>query len=80
MMLSSLIAITLCVAVWLLLQNGRRRVYGAVLGLANTLLWVLAALSAGTNMVALIAGVCALQFACFLLAVASVSLRRSHAH
>ncbi|WP_213766770.1 hypothetical protein [Caballeronia sp. dw_19] len=79
-MFSAIVAITLCAAVWLLLQSGRRKVYGAVLGLFNSMLWIFAGLTAGTHFVALIAAVCGLNFLVFLAAAASTSTRRSHAH
>jgi len=79
MILSYTIAATICMSVWLL-QNGRRRVCGAALGLFNALLWIFASESAGAHGVTVVAAMCALQFACFLLAVASVAVRRAHAH
>jgi hypothetical protein len=78
-MLSYLIAITLCAAVGLLLQSGRRRTLGAALGLVNAILWMVASHSAGAYPVTLVAGICALQFACFLLSLSAVALRRSDA-
>lgn len=80
MILSYTIAATICMSVWLLLQNGRRRVCGAALGLFNALLWIFASEGAGAHGVTVVAAMCALQFACFLLAVASVAVRRAHAH
>lgn len=80
MIVSYMIAATLCTSVWLLLQNGRRRVCGAALGLLNALLWIFASESAGAHGVTVVAALCGLQFACFLLAVASVAVRRTHAH
>jgi hypothetical protein len=79
-MLSFIIAVTLCVTVWLLLQSGIRRTIGAVLGLVNASLWMLASYSAGAYPVTLVAGICALQFACFLLSLSTVAFRRSHAN
>jgi hypothetical protein len=78
-MLSTLIAVSLCAAVWLLLQSGRRRTLGAALGLVNAILWMLASQAAGAYPVTLVAGICALQFACFLLSLSAVALRRSDA-
>ena len=80
MILSYTIAATLCLSVWLLLQKGRRRVCGAALGLLNALLWIFASENAGAHGITVVAALCGLQFARFLLAVASVAVRRTHAH
>ncbi len=79
MILSYIIAITLCIAVWLLLQSGRRRTLGAVFGLVNSFFWMLASYPASAYPVTIVSGICALQFACFLLSLSTVALRRSHA-
>jgi len=77
-MLSFVIAATLCVAIWLLLQNGRRRICGAALGLFNALLWIVASAPVGAYGVTVVAALCALQFACFLQAVVGATVGRSH--
>jgi len=73
-MLSFVIAATL----WLLLQNGRRRICGAALGLFNALLWIVASAPVGAYGVTVVAALCALQFACFLQAVVGATVGRSH--
>ncbi|RQZ24185.1 hypothetical protein DIE14_21995 [Burkholderia sp. Bp9017] len=64
-MFSFAIAITTCLAVWLLTgsEDDHRRVVGAALGLVDSLLWILAAIDGRTYAVAIVAIICAICFA-----------------
>ena len=74
-----LISITICVAVCLLLQEGRRRLLGMAFGLFNSLLWAFAGITSGTYLVTLVAAVCAIQFVYFMCANDIFSRRGLHA-
>jgi hypothetical protein len=64
--LAALIALFLCASVWFLTSNGQRRVYGALFGLTDAVLWIVAGATAQTWIVVAVAGFCALCFARFL--------------
>ena len=66
MTLAALIALFLCASVWFLTTNGQRRVYGALFGLTDSLLWIVAAATAHTWIVVAVAAFCAFCFARFL--------------
>ena len=63
MTLAALIALFLCASVWFLTINGQRRVYGALFGLIDSLLWIVAGARAHTWIVVIVAAFCALCFA-----------------
>jgi hypothetical protein len=75
-----LAAVTTCGTTWLLTGATRHRHIGYLFGLADTVLWLFAGISAGKLIVAAIALFCALCFARpFLRANLYVRLRRQHA-
>jgi hypothetical protein len=80
MMFALLIALTTCAAAWFLTGRSDRRYVGALFGLVDSVLWLLAGVTAGKLAVALVAAFCALCFARPLLARRLVSLfGRRHA-
>jgi hypothetical protein len=77
---SLLIAITTCCTAWFLTGAAQRRHIGYLFGLADTVLWLFAGVSAGKLIVVAIAFFCALCFARpFLRACFYTRLRRQHA-
>lgn len=81
MTLALLVALTTCAAVWFLTGHPQRRGIGAVLGLIDSILWLLAGVNAGKVIIALIAAFCALCFARpFVSAYLGARLRRHHAN
>lgn len=62
-MLALLIAIATCLAAWSLTGRQPDRTLGALFGLTDSILWLVAGIAAGKTAVILIAGFCALCFA-----------------
>ncbi|AXE92886.1 hypothetical protein [Paraburkholderia terricola] len=63
MIFGLLVATTTCIAVWLLTGSAQQRAVGAVFGLIDSILWLLAGVSAGKLIIVAIAAFCALCFA-----------------
>jgi len=62
MIFGVLVAATTCIAVWLLTGSAQQRAVGAVFGLIDSILWLLAGVSAGKLIIVAIAAFCALCF------------------
>ena len=62
MIFGLLVAVTTCIAVWLLTGSAQQRAVGAVFGLIDSILWLLAGVSAGKLIIVAIAAFCALCF------------------
>jgi hypothetical protein len=76
-----LIAITTCCTAWFLTGPAQRRHIGYLFGLADTVLWLFAGVSAGKLIVVAIALFCAICFARPLLRANLYGrLRRQHAN
>ena len=74
-----LVAITTCCATWFLTGPVRQRCIGYLFGLADTVLWLFAGVSAGKLVVVAIAAFCAFCFARpFLRVHFYARLRRQH--
>ncbi|MFM0736790.1 hypothetical protein PQQ51_06050 [Paraburkholderia xenovorans] len=80
MIFALLIAVATCCTAWFLTGPAQHRHIGFLFGLADTVLWLFAGISAGKLIVVAIALFCALCFARpFLRANLYVRLRRQHA-
>lgn len=79
MIFALLVTITTCGAAWLITGPAQHRLIGCLFGLADTVLWLFAGVSAGKLIVVLIAAFCALCFARpFLRERLYARLRRQH--
>lgn len=79
MIFALLVAITTCCTAWFLTGTAQQRHIGCLFGLADTVLWLFAGVSAGKLIVAAIAMFCAICFARpFLRATLYGRLRRQH--
>jgi hypothetical protein len=74
-----LVALATCAAVWFLTGPSRQRVFGMLLGLADSILWLCAGINAGKIAVVIIAGFCALCFMRPALRHLFQGMRRRHA-
>lgn len=63
MMFALLVAITTCCTAWFLTGPAQHRHIGRLFGLADTVLWIFAGVSAGKIFVVIVAAFCALCFA-----------------
>lgn len=80
MIFALLIALTTCATAWFLTGQTDRRFIGALFGLVDSALWLLAGVTAGKLAVVLVAAFCALCFARPIFARRVVSLfGRRHA-
>jgi hypothetical protein len=80
MIFALLVATTTCAAVWFLTSPAQKRVLGVFFGLIDSLLWLIASVSAGKIAVVIVAAFCAFCFARpFLRAHVYARLRRQHA-
>lgn len=62
-MLALLITLATCMTAWLLTGRQPNRTLGALFGLTDSILWLVAGIAAGKTAVILIAAFCALCFA-----------------
>lgn len=80
MIFAILVAIATCAAVWFLTGPAHHRPIGALFGIADSVLWLFAGITAGKVVVVFIASFCALCFARpFLRAITYRRIRRHHA-
>lgn len=81
MIFGLLVTIATCAAVWCLTGPSHQRVFGALFGLADSILWLFAGVSAGKVAVVIVAAFCAFSFARPLVrSRLSRIFRRHHAH
>ncbi|MFL9892814.1 hypothetical protein [Paraburkholderia sp. RL17-381-BIF-C] len=79
MIFALFVATTTCCSAWFLTGTAQQRHIGCLFGLADTVLWLFAGVSAGKLIVAAIALFCAICFARpFLRATLYGRLRRQH--
>jgi hypothetical protein len=75
-MFNLLIALSICLAVWLLTGSEGTRIYGSFAGLLCSLLWIFAGMTGEVYGVALVAAFCGGRFS-FVIAREQIAVRRS---